>query len=168
MIHRRGYIPEFDGLRGVAILLVMAFHIWRYTGDAVAGRAVSLVAGMGWAGVDVFFVLSGFLITGILLDTKGRPRYWRNFFIRRSLRIFPLYYAVMTALVAGAVVIDRLDLAIDDPALATIDKAWINYLYLTNFVKAFWGANVVPLDIAWSLAVEEQFYIFFPFVVRWA
>ena len=167
MQKRRGYIPEFDGMRGIAIILVMLFHLWNYTGGNAIGHAISAVARTGWSGVDVFFVLSGFLITGILLDTRGSKHYWRKFYIRRSLRIFPLYYAVMTAIVLGAIVIKRLGIEIDDPALKTVDRAWINYFYLTNFVKAFYGGDFVPLDIAWSLAVEEQFYLIFPFVVCW-
>src|SRR5262245_18793747 len=96
------YMPELDGLRGVAIALVMMYHVWLYQGASAVGRAVSRFAGIGWCGVDVFLAMSGFLITGILVDSLGSPHYLRNFFVRRSLRIFPLYYAVMTLLVVGA------------------------------------------------------------------
>lgn len=167
MQHKRGYIPEFDGMRGIAILMVMLFHIWRYKGDAILGKAISGVAYTGWSGVDVFFVLSGFLITGILLDTRNSDRYWRDFYIRRSLRIFPLYYAVMTCVVVGGLVIKNMGLNLEDAALQAIDNSWLNYLYVTNFIKAFFPPDYVPLDIAWSLAVEEQFYLVFPFVVRY-
>ena len=83
-------IPELDGLRGIAILLVLVFHFSPKTGPLFyLGPAFQF----GWIGVDLFFVLSGFLITGILLDSVGRHAYYRNFIVRRTLRIFPLYYA---------------------------------------------------------------------------
>ena len=93
----RGFIAELDGLRGIAILLVMVHRFWPRSDAGLAAD----VAGAGWIGVDLFFVISGFLITGILLETRGRPDYFRNFYVRRVLRIFPLYYLfVGTILVA--------------------------------------------------------------------
>src|SRR4051812_2394800 len=83
-----GFISELDGLRGIAILLVMVHRLWPRHGVGIAAQA----AGMGWIGVDLFFVISGFLITGILLDTRGEADYFQNFYARRILRIFPLYY----------------------------------------------------------------------------
>src|SRR6478735_6413135 len=84
----KGFIVELDGLRGIAILMVMIHRFWPRTGVGFGAD----VAGAGWIGVDLFFVISGFLIAGILLDTKGEPGYFRNFYARRVLRIFPLYY----------------------------------------------------------------------------
>ena len=81
------HLPALDGVRGIAILAVIAFH--------------SHVLGFGWAGADLFFVLSGYLITGILLRTRDDPGYFRTFYIRRVLRIFPLYYAVLAVLIIG-------------------------------------------------------------------
>src|SRR2546421_6478125 len=90
------YIPEFDGLRGLAVLAVVLHH------SLLPARLNLLsVAELGWMGVDCFFVLSGFLITGILLDARSSPHYFRNFYARRALRIFPLYYAFLL-LVWGA------------------------------------------------------------------
>ena len=89
------HIPALDAVRGVAILLVMVFHFSSY-GHGLARsplfiyRLYYLVSRAGWIGVDLFFVLSGFLITGILYDAKGSDRYFRNFYARRVLRIFPL------------------------------------------------------------------------------
>src|SRR5690348_15214555 len=78
------HIPALDGLRGIAVLSVMLYHCFPF-----------LITKLGWAGVDLFFVLSGFLITGILLDSKAKPNYYKNFIVRRVLRIFPLYYFVL-------------------------------------------------------------------------
>ena len=89
------YIPALDGIRGIAILLVMLHHFTIYGGmqpTATADKLFYLVASAGWCGVDLFFVLSGFLITGILFDTKESSHFFRNFYMRRCLRIFPLYY----------------------------------------------------------------------------
>src|SRR5665213_2362018 len=85
------YYPALDGLRGIAILLVFGTH-YCDTYWAIDGHRTPFW--FGWVGVDLFFVLSGFLITGILFDSLGSSRYFRNFYIRRTLRIFPLFYAV--------------------------------------------------------------------------
>ncbi len=113
-----------------------------------------------------FFALSGFLITGILLDTHHRDDYFRRFYTRRALRIFPLYYAVVTvvALAGFANIWGRF--AIEHPALEHPQTVWAHYLYLTNFVIAWVGEDYLPIDIAWSLAIEEQFYLVVPLIVR--
>src|SRR5437879_5802153 len=87
------HIPSLDGLRGLAILLVLLFHFTpEGGGHTMIGVVTRWVSRLGWCGVDLFFVLSGFLITGILFDAKGSAHYFRNFYMRRVLRIFPLYY----------------------------------------------------------------------------
>src|SRR5690242_3130158 len=92
----RRHVPALDGVRGLAILAVMAFHFTLRMPDATSGdRLVHRVLGAGWAGVDLFFVLSGLLITTLLLDAKGAPHYYRTFYGRRALRIFPLYYGFL-------------------------------------------------------------------------
>jgi peptidoglycan/LPS O-acetylase OafA/YrhL len=162
----KSFIPELDGLRGIAIALVMLYHLWRYSGDNPLGQSVSSIHAVGWVGVDVFFALSGFLIAGILLDTRHRDDYFRRFYSRRALRIFPLYYAVVTV-VGLAGVANRLGgLGIEHPALENPETVWAHYLYLTNFVVAWVGEDYLPIDIAWSLAIEEQFYLVVPLLVR--
>ena len=97
-----------DALRGLAIVLVMLGHFSHFDGMPPVipiDRLVARIAGVGWVGVDLFFVLSGFLITGILWEARGSRHYFRNFYARRTLRIFPLYYAVMVLLL---VVLPRL------------------------------------------------------------
>src|SRR5262245_23017893 len=141
----RGHVRALDGVRGVAIAAVMLYHGWNYTGHGDVGLAIDRARSIGWAGVDLFFVLSGFLITGILLETRDDPRYWRNFLIRRGLRIFPLYYAVLLVIVVGALAARRLGIADSEGALFAIASIWINFLYVTNFAIAIVGENHVPL-----------------------
>jgi peptidoglycan/LPS O-acetylase OafA/YrhL len=157
-----------DGLRGVAILAVMLFHFTMYEHSArPLYRSALTVAGAGWAGVDVFFALSGFLITGILLDTKGRPCFFRTFYLRRALRIFPLYYTV----VAGVMLVLGLTLATRDPEVRDLfgRQLWL-WTYSINIEGALSGrwdfnAGGLFLNHFWSLAIEEQFYLVWPVVV---
>jgi peptidoglycan/LPS O-acetylase OafA/YrhL len=165
----RQHLPVLDGLRGVAILLVLLTHAVALplepatTGLDTWAHAITRV---GWTGVDLFFVLSGFLITGILLDTRDEPRRWTRFYARRSLRIFPLYYGV---LIAMFVVFPRL-VAWSEPAYATLrqNQAWY-WGYAVNFLEAVSKGKGTPLNTVhfWSLSIEEQFYLFWPFIV-WA
>ena len=91
------HLPALDGVRGLAVILVMVFHIFQV--EPVPGptlpRLLYMTTRLGQTGVDLFFVLSGFLITGILFDTKSSTRYFLNFYGRRTVRIFPLYYGVL-------------------------------------------------------------------------
>src|SRR5262249_22823380 len=104
-----------------------------------------------------FFALSGFLITGILLRSKGSRHYFKNFYIRRALRIFPLYYLTLTVcLIIGTVA------AIPDYQWPTL--AWY-YLYLHNVRDAFWQPKLGGPGWFWSLAVEEHYYLFWPLMV---
>lgn len=96
MESRKNYFPGLDGLRGLAILCVMTYHFFdsRFTIDQTSNWDFNPFR-FGWAGVDLFFVISGFLITDILLSQKNRPHFFRNFFLRRTLRIFPLYFGFL-------------------------------------------------------------------------
>ncbi len=154
-----GRIPVLDGVRGVAVLLVMFAHFGKPDTDGFGVTLERGISSFGWAGVDLFFVLSGFLITGILLDTRESPSFFRTFYTRRFLRIFPLYYAFLAIVLwlwgprAGADEAQR--------------QGWL-WAYLTNFdiVRhgVFFGASSV-LNHLWSLAVEEHFYFVWPFFV---
>jgi peptidoglycan/LPS O-acetylase OafA/YrhL/lysophospholipase L1-like esterase len=151
----KGFIAELDGLRGIAILMVMVHRFWPRTGMGLGAD----VAGTGWIGVDLFFVISGFLITGILLDTRDDGGYFRNFYARRALRIFPLYYVF----VIGTWALFWSNAEFHDRAGSPL---W--YLFhLGNVPEGVLGKNV-PYWLApvWSLAIEEQFYLTFPWLVR--
>lgn len=143
------HIPALDGIRGIAILLVMLFHLH------LPGLS------LGWAGVPLFFVLSGFLITQILLDEKSNSLYdyLRSFYIKRTLRIFPLFYAYL--------LINFLLLLATGKS--TDGLGWYA-LYLQNYHIGIALDNkdaYIPgvVGHTWSLAVEEQFYLIWPFLV---
>lgn len=162
-----GYVPALDGVRGIAVVMVLLHHFVPRSeietlGDF--GLFVKQLTNSGGMGVDIFFVLSGFLITGILLRAKGQPNYFRNFYARRSLRIFPLYYLALTL---TFVVMPRI-FGHSDGSYASQHQAWM-WLYGTNFLSAYSGeflvANGFALNHFWSLAVEEQFYLVWPAVI---
>src|SRR5512137_2654482 len=153
--------PALDGMRGVAVLMVLAFHFLHVDGEGGAAERVLLSASRsGWAGVDLFFVLSGFLITGILLDARGAPGYFRAFYARRVLRIFPLYYAYLAVLfLAVPLLLPSLDVKRET-------QGWL-WTYLGNVLFAREGGFQASPYTAhfWSLAVEEQFYLAWPVLV---
>jgi peptidoglycan/LPS O-acetylase OafA/YrhL len=158
----RGHIPALDGVRGVAAAMIFVYH---YGGGAQSSflllRTIGNALHFGWVGVSLFFVLSGFLISGILWDGYRKPGWWRRFYLRRSLRIFPLYYL---ALVVAAVIW----LALGVPAVR-LSFLWIYALYLQD--APFFNAQLanppagVEMVHFWSLAVEEQFYLVWPFLL---
>lgn len=160
----QGHIPTLDGIRGLAITMVLCVHFFMsYKPQNFLELAIQKISAHGNLGLDLFFMLSGFLITGILLDTKSSAHYLRNFLVRRFLRIFPLYYLVLALVLLVLWMIP----AEYQPFYA---KAWEAqpwaWTYLLNVFIASEGAWTVPyLGHFWSLAVEEQFYIVWPFVV---
>lgn len=169
----RGHIPALDGLRGVAILLVIAFHVGvalgpLATGRGLADRVLLRAYDLGWSGVDLFFVLSGFLITGILLDAKSGAHYFRSFYARRFLRIFPAYYAFLLVLLALALLGPPSGRTLMDIGNFPRDQ-WYYWTYTFDFLlslPALTPSAGLPAQIhLWSLAVEEQFYIVWPLVV---
>jgi peptidoglycan/LPS O-acetylase OafA/YrhL len=163
----RGHILALDGLRGIAILLVVVCHFQSNLGISADGRAWPLVAiaHAGWMGVDLFFVLSGFLITGILVDARGSDSYFSAFYARRALRILPVYYGFLFAIF---VLLPLLHLgAGDNYMLARQHQTWY-WLHTTNIMMAIDELprrGPYPSTLFWSLAVEEQFYFIWPAVV---
>lgn len=156
------HVPALDGVRGLAILVVLVDNssFAQQAGNDLLLKVVHALAPTGWIGVQVFFVLSGFLITGILADSLGEPRFFRNFYIRRTLRIFPLYYAVL--IVTFFVV----PLVVHLPEWAAVAhrNQWWYWLYAANWGQPF-GNEIPGLPHFWSLAVEEQFYLAWPLLV---
>ena len=159
----KAHVPLLDGLRGLAILLVLFYHQTILVSAAPMDEWLARISAVGWIGVDLFFVLSGFLITGILYDAKGSANYFRNFYARRVLRIFPLYYAVV---IFSLVVLPQLGhyKAANFGRIAG-DEIWY-WVFLSNVSIAAAGQfRHAILDISWSLAIEEQFYLIWPLVV---
>jgi peptidoglycan/LPS O-acetylase OafA/YrhL len=152
------HIPALDGLRGCAILAVLLLH---FTAAPVAGGLAGMVKqafSVGWMGVDLFFVLSGFLITGILADARDTPHRFRDFYVRRALRILPLYYGFVLLLF---VVPPLLGARAYTTPLADQLPYW---LYLQNLRPLTNGAADFAAHL-WSLAIEEQFYLVWPLLV---
>jgi peptidoglycan/LPS O-acetylase OafA/YrhL len=148
---KRLHYPALDGLRGIAILLVVVYHNFGFIN----------YSSFGWLGVDLFFVLSGFLITDILMNTVGQDGYLKNFYIRRVLRIFPLYYL---CLIIFLLILPRFSLLPDSDYYVS-NQAWL-WTYLQNWLYIFRGNDsTVSLHHLWSLAVEEQFYLVWPLVI---
>ena len=156
------YVPALDGLRGVAILLVLGHHFRFILEPSFRLERISLwLLDGGWCGVELFFVLSGFLITGILLDSKHSPGFFRNFYTRRALRIFPLYYAYLAFVFLGLAA--WWTAHFHHNPWASINPIWY-ILYLQNFKSPHMFYDQF-LGHLWSLAIEEQFYLIWAFLV---
>jgi peptidoglycan/LPS O-acetylase OafA/YrhL len=156
-------VRELDGLRGIAVLIVIAFHVFKraaYFTEHPILITISDLTSVGWVGVDIFFTLSGYLITSILLKAKEGENYFKNFYIRRVLRIFPLYYIAIAAVLLFAPKVEpefTQNLGKMLPLMLLYQQNWaplIKGLYITQY-----------LGITWSLAIEEQFYLIWPLVV---
>jgi peptidoglycan/LPS O-acetylase OafA/YrhL len=177
-IPAQGRIPELDGLRGLAILLVVVWHYFYFYPDSNHHPTAFLqklyvyferCIAIGWSGVDLFFVLSGFLIGGILLDVQTSQLYFKTFYLRRFFRIIPIYYLwlILYVLLAVLSVVGGWHAgALGEP------KIWYDvgahFLFLQNlgFVH-YSGVGAAWFVSTWSLAVEEQFYLVAPSIVRW-
>ena len=149
---RLGHIPALDGIRAVAALAVVGFHA------RVGGFA------NGDIGVDIFFVLSGFLITSLLISRTGpgsRINY-RDFYRRRALRLLPAYFAVVAACVLVAGLSKYGGLRLTPPGLGTLKGAAISSVYMANWATAASGSGLGLLAHTWSLSIEEQFYLIWP------
>ena len=137
-------IPAIDGLRGLAVIGVLLFHLGIPK------------CSLGWVGVELFFVISGFLITRILLNTRQDQSYFKNFYARRTLRIFPIYYLVVITYTAVVLFLSAGDL----------HSLPLYYVYLQTIPQLRSQFSVVPmLGHTWTLAIEEQFYLIWPLMV---
>jgi peptidoglycan/LPS O-acetylase OafA/YrhL len=160
----RTRVPALDGLRGVAILSVLLWHgvFGQYFRSPLLAKC-ALIGKLSWSGVDLFFVLSGFLIGGILLDAKASPRYYQTFYLRRAFRILPFYGALLAVYFALRFTsvgpwfgFDRIDV-----------PAWSLATFTQNVWMAIAGKfGADGLSPTWSLAVEEQFYLTVPILIR--
>lgn len=163
------HISGLDGLRGVAILLVLLHHFgipanFRQAFRWPIGEAFHRILDAGWAGVDLFFVISGFLITSILLASKNSPSYFRLFYLRRALRILPLHFGILTI---GAITLPYLQPPFADLGGQSMDHLGWLFFYMSNLAMAFAVVQTFGVfDTLWSLAIEEQFYLIWPWVVR--
>lgn len=157
------YVPALDGLRALAILLVIPHNL-----DILGApytpleRLPVMIINAGWIGVQLFFVLSGFLITGNLLDTRGADNYYSAFIGRRALRILPLYYGV---LLTTFVLLPLWTTLPEELQKTSHNQVWL-WTFLLNW-SAPYGRTVAGFGHFWSLAVEEQFYLLWPFVIAW-
>jgi len=153
-------IPELDGVRGIAVLMVMGFHCFQDNPliNSPALKTLGKFSVIGQTGVDLFFVLSGFLITRILLAAKPSDSYFRDFYIRRTLRIFPLYYGFLAF---SYFLLPNL-LGTSTPHIA--QQSWF-WLHLQNIPATFQFAQASGPGHFWSLAIEEHFYLFWPLAV---
>jgi peptidoglycan/LPS O-acetylase OafA/YrhL len=149
------YIPELQGLRGIAVLAVVIYHCH----PRLIGTWIYSASLWGWAGVNLFFVLSGFLITSILLESRNQENYFRNFYGRRVLRIWPVYFLVLIVVYLEA------PWFIGPPILTAIRTApWLAYIF---FLQNLFHITLPPaLGPTWSLAIEEQYYFVWAPVVR--
>lgn len=159
-------IPGLTGLRGAAILMVLLLHFFLMAPESPTEHLIHTIMSMGWVGVDLFFVLSGALITGILLDSAGNPHYFRHFYWKRVLRILPLYYLLLILSFYVLPHVPFKELA----RFSTADVDPLYYwLFLSNFsiaaLEGTPGAHHNIMDITWSLAIEEQFYLLWPLLV---
>ncbi len=150
------HIPQLDVLRGVAVLEVMLYHAV----DIAPSLHLNPAMRAGYTGVDLFFVLSGFLITGILIRSKDEAHYFKNFYARRALRIWPLYYALLlfTFLLLPAVAPSLRE------AIFEGSRPWPSFFF---FIQNLMVSHP-PFDtlrVTWSLAIEEQFYLAWPLIV---
>jgi peptidoglycan/LPS O-acetylase OafA/YrhL len=158
------HIPALDGIRGLAVLMVLVFHFIGCV-PATNGfeRFIVRVTSYGAGGVELFFVLSGFLITGILYDTCRKPHYFRNFYARRALRIFPIYYGVLFLIFFVAPMIPLLRGSTLDYLVDRQAWAWLYGVNVYIAQQGDWSFSYI--EHFWSLAVEEHFYLVWPLAV---
>jgi peptidoglycan/LPS O-acetylase OafA/YrhL len=164
----RGHILELDGLRAAGLSLVLIDHFW-LPGLPSFGFQLGNV---GWIAMDSFFVMSGFLITGILLDSREKPNYFSTYYARRTLRIFPLYYLM---LLVWYLLMRFTDHGINLRNMQAHYGSPMWYVFYAGNLRRIFGIDITKLRALpilayapmWSLQIEEQFYLLFPFAVAW-
>src|SRR5438876_567086 len=152
-------VPQLDAVRGVAILLVIMHN----ASEKYPQLHLQPLFRNGWMGVDLFFVLSGLLITGILVDTRGSDGYFKHFYARRCLRIWPLYYSLIVFMFVAVPLLRPADARV---VFERSSPWWAYPLFLQNFLISTPTMATGPLAVTWSLAIEEQFYLVWPLAVR--
>jgi peptidoglycan/LPS O-acetylase OafA/YrhL len=150
-------MPGLDLLRGAAILAVVFYHGFAYSAPRFPwhnrlAHALFHLTSFGWTGVNVFFALSGFLITGGLIDSDGKPNFYSRFYIRRALRIVPVYFLVL--IVLGLT------------RTASLNYLAVCVIFLANWPTLLLHSFFVPYPVLWALAVEGQFYAVWPWLYR--
>ncbi len=155
------HLPALDGIRGLAVLGVAASHLFPANPHSGLQAIIHAIFAFGANGVDLFFVLSGFLITGILLDSLPDSAYFRKFYARRILRIFPLYYGVLGVFALAAL---AFGLNFHHELLSLALYLQNSYL-IAHPIRSYGGPTSLPLSHFWSLAIEEQFYFVWPITV---
>lgn len=161
---KRTYLPSLEGVRGYAFIVVFLVHYSPFYSSVFHVRhwwnLLSLTMDIGWIAVPVFFVMSGYLIGGILYDTRDREGFFRVFYYRRILRVFPIYYITLLAVACLDTIHYRVSLDY---------TYWLHFLYIQNLLPGYSGdTGALPscqISHFWSLAVEEQFYLVWPLVV---
>lgn len=161
-------IPGLDGVRGFAIISVFIYHFfagwnhWQGIGSIALGHLLRA----GYLGVDLFFVLSGYLITGVLLKSRDGQHRWRNFFARRTLRIFPAYYVVLLLSFTLVPWLDARLATPQGPLPKELVHNWPWFVsYLSNYHLTYQHGYPVGLSLTWTLSVEEQFYLVWPWLI---
>lgn len=167
-----GRIIQLDGVRGIAVLMVVAYHFVALQYDKMDKTTLNIVertliklTSIGWCGVDLFFVLSGFLIGTILLKNIRSKSFFKTFYIRRFCRIIPIYYVLLIAFMILKMT------PLYDPNTSLFEKdipIWYYFLFLQNFAMGFYHTfGPVGIGATWSLAVEEQFYLIIPLLIHY-
>jgi peptidoglycan/LPS O-acetylase OafA/YrhL len=160
----RGHVPVLDGVRGLAILMVLLLHfVGNMTPTNGIEDAIVGVTSYGSYGVELFFILSGFLITGLLYEARQTDHYFRNFYMRRVLRIFPLYYGVLALVFIVAPLISFLRGPTLDYLLDHQAWAWLYGVNIYIVIQSDWSFSY--LEHLWSLCIEEHFYFIWPLAV---
>lgn len=153
LLKHGSYYQFLDSLRGIAIVLVIIHHVGLHFPELQFDAVAQTLIRVGWSGVDIFFAISGYLITKILMEANER-RDIKRFFIKRFFRIVPLYFtAILVFFVFGSILHDK-----------NISRLWLSTLFLTGWVIPFLGRGAVAYVITWSLSVEESAYLFFGFI----